>query len=41
MGKLMGREKQAASLDITASDFQKYFVDKIAAVVTKYFDPPK
>jgi len=30
--KLMGREKQAASPDITASDFQKYFVDKIAAV---------
>jgi len=30
----MGREKQAASPDITASDFQnqKYFVDKIAAV---------
>jgi len=30
--KLVGREKQAASPDITASDFQKYFVDKIAAV---------
>jgi len=28
----MGREKQAASPDVTASDFQKYFVDKIAAV---------
>jgi len=28
----MGREKQAASPDITASDFQKFFIDKIAAV---------
>ena len=30
--QLMGREKQAASPDITASDFQKFFIDKIAAV---------
>ena len=28
----MGREKQAASPDITASDFHNFFVDKIAAV---------
>jgi len=28
----MGREKQAASSDITASDFQKVFIDNIAAV---------
>ena len=28
----MGREKQAASPDITASDVQNFFVDKIAAV---------
>jgi len=30
--QLMGREKQAASPDITACDFQSFFVDKIAAV---------
>ena len=28
----MGREKQAASPDITASDFQNFFVNKTAAV---------
>ena len=28
----MGREKQAASPDITASDFHNFFVDKIASV---------
>ena len=30
--QLMGREKQAASPDIIASDFQNFFVDKTAAV---------
>ena len=30
--KLMGREKLAASPDITASDFQHFFLDKVAAV---------
>ena len=29
---LMGREKLAASPDITASDFHKFFVDKVAGV---------
>jgi len=32
INKLMGREELAASPDITASDFQHFFVDKVAAV---------